>query len=68
MFVAQNMKIKGDHKFSASKGTTGVAALTLVHHADDVATYLAGDTFEFLDIRHDREVGLKLNLKEEGNL
>jgi hypothetical protein len=52
------MKIKGDHKFRAAKGAAWVPTLTLMDHADDITPYLAGYGFEFLDVRHDAEVGL----------
>ena len=51
-FVAQDVEIQGHHKISASKGSAGVATLTLMHHADDIASHLARNFFQFLDIRH----------------
>lgn len=50
--MVQGMKIEGDHIFRAAEGSAGMATLTLVDHADNVAPYLAANIFEILDIRH----------------
>lgn len=55
--MTQDMKVKGYHKIGAAQRSTGMATLALVDHADDVAAHLAADAFEFLKVRHDREVG-----------
>ena len=40
-----------------------MATLTLMHHADDVATHLARNFFEFLDLRHNGRLVVSGKLK-----
>ena len=46
------MKVQGDHEFGAAQRSTGMSALTLMHHANDIATHLARNSLELGDIRH----------------
>ena len=55
--MSHDIEVKGDHIIGAAQGSTWMSTLALVDHTDDVASHLAADAFEFLDIRHDREVG-----------
>lgn len=53
LLVPHDFKIEGHHEIGTAEGATGMTALALVNHADDVAPHLTGDALEFLNIRHD---------------